>query len=187
MKCLDIRDISIIDALPTYNSKKVVLNVGCGKGRIDFHLSNLGYRVYATDIKNEIEWDDTQNRSFHVSNIFNLESFPIKKAEIVICSQVIEHLPKYKLAVKNLLELTERRLIITVPFKKSFGGRLPPPVGHCNFWDWDQHDDFEMILEFQDLCFPFSVSTSKIRTKPRDIKKDSGNFLIIVDKQQPLQ
>lgn len=187
MKCLDIRDVSIIDSLPTFNSKKIVLNVGCGKGRIDFHLASLGYQVYATDIKREVEWSDIPNRTFTESTIFDLETFPIKNYENVICSQVLEHLIEYRLAVKNLLKLTERRLIITVPYKKSFGSSLPPPVGHCNFWDWDLHDEFKTIIQFQDLCFPYSTSISKIRTKTQDIRKDSGNFLIVVDKQQPLQ
>ena len=52
-----MKDIAIIDAFPVYNCQKKVLNVGCGEGRIDYHLASIGYKVYATDIKvkNKIE------------------------------------------------------------------------------------------------------------------------------------
>ena len=35
---LDLRDISIIDALPVYDAKPLIVNVGCCQGRIDIHL-----------------------------------------------------------------------------------------------------------------------------------------------------
>jgi len=173
MKSLDIRDIAIIDAFPVYNHRKIVLNVGCGEGRIDYHLARyLGYCVYATDIKKH-SWPYLPDLMFYQSDIFNLESYPVKSAPIVICSQVLEHLKGYKEAIKNLLELTGIRLIITVPFEKSFHS-----LDHCNFWD------DESVLEFVKLCKPYSVSISKIRTKPEDVRLGQFNYLIVIDKRQ---
>lgn len=173
METLDIRDISIIDALPVYDCRKVILNVGCGEGRIDFHLAQMGYQVFATDIKEHETWMHVGNPSFNIANIFDLLSFPISSAPIVICSQVLEHLRDYKKALINLLKLTEIRLILTVPFKKSFHD-----PGHVNSWNDNN------IGEFINLCKPYSVSISKIITKLKDIKKGHCNYLIIIDKRQ---
>jgi len=149
----------------------------------------MEYRVYATDIhwpKNPKQWEGL---TFHISDIFDLSSFPVKSSPIVICSQVLEHLSGYKLALVHLLALTEVRLIITVPYKRSF---LSPD--HINFWDdgpltlspADHYQYQNDIHEFIDLCAPYSTTVSKILTKPQDAGKQYG-YLIVVDKRQKLQ
>lgn len=178
MKPLDMRDIAIIDAFPVYAYRKTVLNVGCGEARIDFHLARRRYRVYGTDIKWHEAWKQGLNRlSFHISDIFDLSTFPVKRAPVVICSEVLEHLPRYKEALKNLLALTAIRLIMTVPHMRSFGGKN---AGHCNFWG------DERVHEFIDLCKPNSVAISRIRTKPDDVRRHQWCYLIIVDKRQDI-
>ena len=186
---LDIRDIAIIDAFPVYQCEPLVLNVGCGEGRIDFHLMELKYSVYATDIKRREIWEDVIKENcflkFSEADIFNLESFPINQAPIVICSEVLEHLVEYKKALKNLIKLTKVRLIITVPFEESFGGRFaPPPEGHYNLWSDRRKLRYKNINEFHKLCRPYSVSISKIRTKPEDVEMKQYCFLIVIDKKQ---
>lgn len=135
---MDLKDIAIINSFPVIINDPVVLNVGCGLGRIDYHIANLGYKVYAVDWKKRSTWANIDkpniNLKYYIADIFDLKSFPIKKAPVVICSQVLEHLKNYRAAIKNMLGLTENRLIITVPFEKSFGGKFAaPPEGHCNF------------------------------------------------------
>jgi len=183
-KVLDIRDISIVDAFPVYGLVKQVLNVGCGRGRIDYYLANEQYRVFATDINKYDTWENQKNLSFHTANIFDVESFPVSSSSVVICAEVLEHLKEYKEALKNLLFLARTRLIITVPFEKSFNNTSPPPEGHCNYWSDEDNGSFKDINEFKALCSPYSVSISKIRTKPRDVQMGQWGFLIVVDKRQ---
>lgn len=189
MKDLDLRDIAIIDSFPVHDCQKKVLNVGCGEGRIDYHLALGGYRVYATDIKKP-EYSEKifpHELTCHTSDIFDLSSFPIKSSPIVICSQVLEHLSGYKTALVHLLALTEVRLIITVPYRHSFSS-----PDHINFWDdginWPSplpHYQYDKdVHEFIDLCQPYSTAISKIRTKPEDIERGQWNYLIVVDKRQ---
>ncbi len=191
---IDMKDIAIIDSFPVHDCQKKVLNVGCGKGGIDQHLAEMGYRVYATDIEKHKYPDETlqsfRTLTSHRSDIFDLSSFPTKSSPIVICSQVLEHLSGYKTALVHLLALTEVRLIITVPWQRSF---LNP--GHINFWDDPipratagalPHQEFKDIHEFIDLCRPYKTTVSKILTKPQDVGKQYG-YLIVVDKRQKLQ
>ncbi len=192
MKELDIRDIAIIDAFPTYPGYPVfgsVLNVGCGwEGRLDYHVANMGYKVYATDVKKREETieDSPMPMPFsrHVSDIFDLSSFPVASASIVICSQLLEHLKEYKTAIAHLLALTEVRLIITVPYKRSF-----PDSSHVNFWTDNGFlagSVSKDIHEFITLCAPYSTAISKIRTKPEDVLLRQWNYLVVVDKRQHL-
>ena len=185
MKPLDMRDIAIIDSFPVHDCQKKVLNVGCGEGRIDWHLEKMGYKVYGTDIdlnqlSKDIWWSTGGALTFHKSDIFDLSSFPIKSSPIVICSQVLEHLSGYKTALVHLLALTEVRLIITVPYRRSFDS-----PDHINFWDeFIPRGTFKNINEFVTLCQPYSTAISKIRTKPEDVKMRQWNYLIVVDKRQ---
>ena len=183
MKEPDIRDISILDAMPTHECDKVVLNVGCGNGRIDYILHSMGYIVCATDYDKNKSWEESDGLKFYRADIFDLDTFH-SSSPIVVCSEVLEHLENYKVALENLLVLTQVRLIITVPFKKSFNNAAPPPEGHCNHWDDSQSDEYTDVNEFRSLCKPYSVSISKIRTKPKDVAMGQWAYLIVVDKRQ---
>ncbi len=184
MNIADIRDVSIIDAFPTYECDKIVLDVGCGNGRVGQISSDMGYRVYATDYAPHTSWNDMNSLTFHVSDIFRTDTFPIASSPIVICSEVLEHLGEYRKAIMNLLSLTKIRLIITVPFELSFNNTSPPPKGHCNYWSDSSDKNFKNINEFYQLCSPYAVSISKIRTKPKDVQMGQWGYLIVVDKRQ---
>lgn len=168
-----------MDAFPVYQYKRTILNVGCGEGRLDRYLVIAGYHVYATDIKKPEGWDNLPNLQFHVADILDLSSFPISSASIVICSQVLEHIKDYKTALSNLIKLMGVRLIITVPFGKSFNS-----PGHVNYWVDGSSERFKDINEFIELCKPYSTSISKIITKPQDLLRNHRNYLIIIDKRQ---
>lgn len=182
MKPLDIRDVAIIDAFPVYDiERKIVLNIGCGKGRIDFHLASMGYRIYATDIIKKDTWKDSENLTFHRADIFDLSSMPRQESDIIICSEVLEHIENYKMALVNMMALAKTRIIITIPYQKSFNGTI-----HRHFWGDKESGEFKDINEFKYICHPYSVAISKIRTKPKDAGTKRYCYLIIIDKRQNL-
>lgn len=184
---LDIRDVAIIDALPTYQVGDLILNIGCGEGRIDRYLASVGYAVYAVDVKWHESWYETPcsgSLEFVEGDIFKPKELPLKSAPVVLCSEVLEHLQRYKEALENLIKLAEVRLIITIPVERSFNDKRTPPEGHCNWWNDDGSDGFTDVHEFEELCRPYSVSIMKIRTKPRDVDMKQRSYLIVVDKRQ---
>lgn len=177
MKNLDIRDIYIIDSFPLYKCKREVLNVGCGAGRIDWHLNQIGYNVLSTDINKYVKWKNNDGLKFDYMNIFK-PNFNNQR-DIVLCSETLEHLKEYKLALSNLIKLTGVRLVITVPFEKSFNA-----PDHVNFWNGLGTSGFKNIYEFVGFCKPYVVSITKIRTKLEDVNKNQWDYVIIVDKRQ---
>ena len=183
MRTLDMRDVAIINAMPKYDCKGEVLNVGCGECRIDWHLKKMGYDVISTDVEEKRTWKEHKAYlNLHLADVFDIRSFPVPSREIVLCSQVLEHLERFKFALLNLLHLAEYRLIITVPFEKSFNTPGPSPIGHVNYWSDTKYGVFRDIHEFQQLCAPFYTSISKIRTKHQDIKRNKAVYLLIIDK-----
>ena len=199
-KQLDIRHISIIDALPVFETKREILSVGCGTGFLESKLQDCGYDVIATDYFDKESREDTtylDKIEYQKSSIFDLSTFSVEGRETVICSEVLEHLPNYKEAFKNLLQLTHRRLIITIPWNISFDVNGPPPAGHCNYWTdrgenpfsndlvLSQKDPkFKDIREFISLAWPYNVTISKVGTKGADWCTSSRCYMIIVDKMQ---
>ena len=181
---LDIRQESIIDSFPVINCKKEVLNVGCGLGSMDYFIVKHGYKVYSTDYEEKKTWGKYEGVTFYKSNIFELSSFPVESCDIVICSEVLEHLHEYKVAANNLIKLSNVRVILTVPFEKSYNSNKPAPVGHCNWWNDFGTNGYKDIREFEELAKPYATSIQKIRTKPKDVSMNQMDYLIIIDKKQ---
>jgi hypothetical protein len=184
---LDIRHIRIINEIKDVSEKKEVLVVGAGDCKKDYHLIKDGFSVYSTDYQRASWFDKNMESYFNtlnysLSNIFNIESFPIKKSEIVMCCEVLEHLPNYKEAFNNLLELTEKRLIVTVPWRHSFNDPRPFPEGHCNWWDDTGSGNYKNIYEFEEMSNPNKIHIEKIRTKHEDVQRNQYSYLIIIDK-----
>jgi len=135
----------LMDCMPTLKTKKEVLTVATGTGDLDYHLSQADYKIWSTDIDGD-KWYSasphlhTSHLNFYKSDILDLDSFPIKSCETVVCSEALEHITDYKTAFKNLLMLTDRRLIVAVPQGYSYdipAWGWPTPECHVNYW----HDD----------------------------------------------
>jgi len=160
---LDIRDEAILDAFPFNYMYMSFLTVACGECRLERFMIKEGLSVHATDIY----VPEGRIDAFSVMDVFE----PDRTADVVICSEMLEHVSDWKTAYKKLIEIANMRLIITVPYKRSFFSEE-----HINFFGDDN--------EFVELGRPCSVSVSKIRTKPRDVQMQQYCLLVVVDKNQ---
>lgn len=185
---LDIRHKRVIKEIKEGSSTKEVLVVGAGDCKIDYHLLKDGWNVYSTDYTRAPHFDNAMAEYFStlnysIANIFNLNSFPVKQSEVVVCCEVLEHLVEYKEAFQNLLALTKKRLIIGFPWRRSFFQPGPPPVGHCNFWDDNATSEYTSVDEFKKMCSPHNIHIEKILTKPQDVERNQRSYLLVIDKK----
>ena len=98
-----------------------ILDVGCGTGiGITFPIASLGYNILGIDI------DSSSIKEANKINIYSNASFAsgfiedktdLQEADIIICSEVLEHVPdpfKFLLSLKNYLK-KEGMIILTTP------------------------------------------------------------------------
>ncbi len=191
----DIRHKSIVDAIPFFAlSELTVLDVGCGDGPVSRLMKSIGWQVDAVDIKRHESWDHDGGVNFIEGDFLTAEGLQDRYA-VVMCSEVLEHLPAYGQFLRKMISLATERVIVTVPFENSFDVPGPPPEGHCNYWSWEHikyvgKEDGKIMLEtknikeFVEMSAPYSVSISTIRTKPKDLESGTACFLIVIDKRQ---
>lgn len=127
-----------------------VHEVGCGEGHLAVLLAREGLRVRASDFSQQVVAEAKQNALtagaqvvFEVASIYDLRP-PTAAEELVVCCEVLEHLPDPDRALDMLASLARPHLIISVPrepvwrmlnlargkYMKQWGNT----PGHLNHW-----------------------------------------------------
>ena len=101
-------------------NKVKILDIGCGKGNISLPLASLGYQIYGIDLNpNEIAYVKKKNQFYNASfEIMDAERLKGESTwDIVICSEIFEHLSSPKKLLIRLSEIIKSNgiLIITIP------------------------------------------------------------------------
>lgn len=111
---------SLINLIEKYTkNKNKFLDIGCGVGTIDFYILKLGKEVVGIDIsKNGISVakKNAFNLGFSKRLKFQILDFskelPNGKFDVIICSEVLEHLKNDTLAVKKIKSILQKDGII---------------------------------------------------------------------------
>ncbi len=117
------RNRVLLRLIKKYPMDGVVLDSGCGDGTfLDILHREYGKKLdyEGADISN-VATELTQSLGFvkqtYIMNLENKNGFPKQKYDIVISSEVLEHISDWKLAVANLSSILNPKgfLFITVP------------------------------------------------------------------------
>lgn len=123
--------------------------VGCGEGHLSVSLAKQGMKITASDFSEQvirIARDNARkaqvNIRFKVASIYDLTS--LDAANLVLCSEVLEHLDNPSRAISILQDLANPFLIVSVPNEPlwrflnmarfSYIGRLGNTPGHIQHW-----------------------------------------------------
>lgn len=132
---------------------KDVLDIGCGAGTLSFYLASKGNRVVGIDVaRNAIEACTKSSKllGLNKNTSFKVMDFPkqtpSKKFDLIIFSEVIEHLKNDDLALKKIFLLLKRGGvgIISTPSKNAPMYRLgladefDQRVGHLRRYTMDE-------------------------------------------------
>lgn len=140
----------LINVLNKHIKKSMsVLDIGCGAGTISFYLASRGNKITAIDISKKaiIECRKSAKMMGLSNAVFAQSEFPkfnnSKKFDAVIFTEVIEHLPNDKLALKKINSLLKNGglLILSTPSINAPLNRMgatrkfDKEVGHLRRYD----------------------------------------------------
>ena len=98
---------------PTY------ADVGCGGGSVTYRIVKAITPRQAAGYDSNPELTDAAGKAFHDISfrVWNLaeDEPPAQKFELVTCFETLEHIEKIERSLENLLKITDRYLLVTVP------------------------------------------------------------------------
>jgi trans-aconitate methyltransferase len=134
--------------------------VGCGEGELSIMLARRGLSVRGSDVSAEVI-EEARSRAtaagvevpFRAAGIDELDP-AVDAAELVVCCEVLEHLPDAEAGLERLESLASPWLIVSVPreplwralnlARLKYVGELGNTPGHLNHWS---RRDFLELLE----------------------------------------
>jgi len=192
-----------------------VLDVGCGCGSLLKDLLNerRGYKLMGIDISEKaIKQAENQILPAHImlegidfpykpedlrvmeGDITKKHTLPEEEFDLVICSEVLEHIEDDLSAIENLWKLVKEGgyLIITVPHRMFKWTKQDENAGHVRRYEWFEligklRDAKFNVLEIFSWGFPFysmyhdlllaNVNPKTTRTNPTVFKKTISKVL----------
>jgi 2-polyprenyl-3-methyl-5-hydroxy-6-metoxy-1,4-benzoquinol methylase len=129
---------------------KDVHEVGCGEGHILGALASAGFSVRGCDISKtslEVARNEAKRHGFVIpieeKSIYELD-LVVDVADTVVCCEVLEHLTDPDKALSNLLSITRKDLILSVPneplwhllnmVRGKYWNALGNTPGHYQHW-----------------------------------------------------
>lgn len=132
---------------------KNVLEIGIGNKLVSDYLKKRGINVTTVDINQDLEPD-------FVCSVTELSSTLKSKYDVILCAQVLEHLPfsEFEVSLKEIAKICERYAVITLPYggidfslitylpriglKKILSVKIPFPRKHKfngeHYWEIDK-------------------------------------------------
>ncbi len=145
-----------------------ILDVGCGGGHYLRSLRNtinVPFRYTGVDITASYidlakkAWKDAPDVSFSVEDIFNL-SFSDQQFDIVLCSNMLYHLPSIKNPISELIRVSKNLVVLrTLVGERSFY------IKEVHSSLWDQHSTVAPSSEFNESGEPENYNYLNIYSK----------------------
>ena len=138
------------DALAARSGARAAHEVGCGEGELARRLARADWQVRGTDaFPAAIETARERAAAEGISIPFEARAVQELErgrdgAELIVCCEVLEHLPDPKAALDRLAELARPWLLVSVPreplwralnlARLAYVGDLGNTPGHLNHW-----------------------------------------------------
>ncbi|NVO19958.1 MAG: methyltransferase domain-containing protein [Bacteroidetes bacterium] len=204
-KAEDIKRLKfIIDNLPVRDKKQLnILEIGCGEGNICYQMARYGHKVTGIDISDATiksatqKFGDTPGLTFRVEDAEQLKMAANDKYDVIVCSEILEHLYEPAKLVANFENLLHpegiaivtvpngfgpREVLITKPVQRlkhgdgsfsKFVKKFKASLGYRGDTDQSSADELSHIQFFSMKQLTRLAETSGFQI----IKKKSGNFV----------
>ncbi|MCC5067953.1 class I SAM-dependent methyltransferase [Xanthomonas campestris] len=158
------------------------LEVGCGEGELSIRMDAAGWRVRACDIAEEAVQEARRRVAAAGLNI------PVERADVcdigdcykpvdlVVCCEVLEHLDSPEQALRTLLALSRRYVLVSVPrepiwrilnmVRGSYWTDLGNTPGHIQHWS--RREFLSMLSEHAEVVdvrnpLPWTIALCRAR------------------------
>jgi len=207
------RKKNVIQEVKRLKTWKDFIDIGCGAGDMACTLASIGYKGTGYDFSKEaIAMANSIKKSRGLAGkvAFALSTKSPNqlgaKADTVFCLEVLEHIKDDKKFFEQLLSITNKYLVISVPAKRSLYSASDEIAGH--YRRYDRQDLLELInrkgvktLKVISYDYPFTniirllrEATAKrqkvTKAKPEEKSKQSGIHIFKVGgfiKRLPLE
>ena len=184
----DLRILQLLKQITDENSHMffgkniTLLDAGCGEGVVTEQIKQYFPKWNITGVDGAEEAvlfarKHVKGIDFKVGNLYALD-FLDRAFDIVVCSEVLEHLDEPERALKELKRVSRTALLLTVPHEPWFRfgnllalhniSRLGDPVDHVNHWSFSEFQKFtkEQLSGFEckyETSFPWSICLAASR------------------------
>ncbi|HVZ67493.1 MAG TPA: class I SAM-dependent methyltransferase [Patescibacteria group bacterium] len=176
-KLISEKDFTYKLLLPIINrydkGKKKVLDIGCGAGTISLYLASKGHSVKGIDISNKAikacikSAKDMRINNVHFQRIDFPHTIPTGKFDLIICTEIIEHLDQDIQALKKMYRILNKNgvLILSTPSidaplnKLGLTKKFDKRVGHLRRY---KKNDLIKTLKKEN----FKIISSEIKEGP---------------------
>lgn len=157
--------------------------VGCGEGMLSLRLLAKGLHVRGSDVEADIV-EEANHRAgalgfsqpFLTRNLYELE--PSEAADLVICCEVLEHVPEPDPALYRLAKLARSHLLVSVPreplwrvlnmARGKYLSTLGNTPGHINHWSSSKFiatlsERFEVLAVRKPLPWTMALCRQRVR------------------------
>src|SRR5687767_3148223 len=163
--------VELIKQKVKFSNDKTIADAGCGTGHLLYFLKEQVEFEKATGFDFSPEAIKMAKELFPSFEfyVFDIYSGQDQKFDIVLCTEVLEHLLHPDLALSNLLSMLnpDGSLFITVP-----NGRLDTFKGHINFWS---PESWEIFIKKNATGYETGTGT---------VQNDQVNFALIKNRRE---
>jgi 2-polyprenyl-3-methyl-5-hydroxy-6-metoxy-1,4-benzoquinol methylase len=161
----------VIELLPKSSSKQTILDIGCGNGFVASCLTRRGFTVTGVDASEEgirIAQKEYPGIRFHVASAYDNLNSIVSDVDIVIATDVIEHMFVPRLLIENAYTVLKPRgmLIVTTPYhgylknlamslfnKWDFHHTVNWDGGHIKFFSEETMSELLNSYGFENITF----------------------------------
>jgi len=165
------------------------LEVGCAEGYTSHLVESIfGFKVCAIDLSLEAvkRTKDIYHLKGIVADTQSLECIKTDSFDLVLCSETLEHLPDPAKAFGELLRISKKALIVTVPAAKNLREKeefisLDEPHAHLNIFTKEDLRHFARCNRIRGISFKWLDKIESLFTADgKQISSRSSEFIIFM-------